>query len=215
MIRFPKLWQFGTILIDPPWPTGKPRPKGSTFYTMVNRQYPTMKMVDLISLPVDDIRKPDSVILMWTTWGNVENAINLIGKWGFRYCTGMPWLKTVKLTGDERDYQANSARDRFIPKPIYGPGPWFQHCTELLLIGRRGKPFGSAGNPRPARKGIIISERLEHSRKPEDVHRWVESEQFPKPWIELFARRPRKGWTTWGNEVAEDNKMVIVGKAGK
>ena len=45
----------------------------------------------------------------------------------------------------------------------------------------------------------LISMRLEHSRKPDDLYHYAES--LPGPYLELFARRARPGWDVWGNEV--------------
>jgi len=190
---------FGTVLADPPWPTRQGNSGSKWMSGMAHRSYPTMRMSDIIQLPVNQVAAPDAVLLLWCTWGNVANAVEVMSGWGFTYATGMPWLKTMAMCPS--DVKGLDENWRHMMKPIYGPGVWFQHCTELLLVGRRGQPFGSMGNPRPARKGIIISPRLEHSRKPEEVQLWVESSGFPRPWLELFARRPREGWTVWGDEV--------------
>ena len=40
-----------------------------------------------------------------------------------------------------------------------------------------------------------------HSEKPEEARARIER-LYPGPYLELFARRPVEGWTTWGNEVA-------------
>jgi hypothetical protein len=50
---------------------------------------------------------------------------------------------------------------------------------------------------------IIIAPFTERSEKPEEVARRIER-LFPGPYLELFARRPRRGWVTWGNEIARD-----------
>ena len=39
-----------------------------------------------------------------------------------------------------------------------------------------------------------------HSAKPEEVPARVEA-LVSGPYLELFARAPRPGWTVWGNEV--------------
>jgi N6-adenosine-specific RNA methylase IME4 len=41
-----------------------------------------------------------------------------------------------------------------------------------------------------------------HSAKPEAFYDLVESVS-PGPYLELFARRQRLGWDTWGNEALE------------
>ena len=40
-----------------------------------------------------------------------------------------------------------------------------------------------------------------HSVKPDETHARIERLVLG-PYIELFARRPRVGWWTWGNELA-------------
>ena len=43
----------------------------------------------------------------------------------------------------------------------------------------------------------------EHSAKPDEVYRRIER-LFPGPYLELFARRERDGWTTWGDEIERE-----------
>ena len=71
-------------------------------------------------------------------------------------------------------------------------------CSEYVLVGRRGKV-----SP-PRLKGFLglLSPNLRHSRKPDSVHEIAEA--LPGPYLELFGRRPRKGWTVFGNEVKEE-----------
>ena len=152
---------------------------------MKNRPYNRMPYAELAALPVQEYAKPDSMLVLWSTWTHLNQAMELIPAWGFRYCAGFPWLKVTK---DGR--------------PIFGLGVWFQGCTELILVGRRGKPFGSKGNPRPARKGIVISRRQEHSRKPDEVAEWIER-CLPGPYLELFARRRRPGWDAVGDQLPD------------
>jgi N6-adenosine-specific RNA methylase IME4 len=53
-------------------------------------------------------------------------------------------------------------------------------------------------NNQTARMGII-EPRREHSRKPDCVHGRIER-LVDGPFLELFARASRPGWSTWGNE---------------
>ena len=48
-----------------------------------------------------------------------------------------------------------------------------------------------------------IAPVAEHCEKPEEVYRRIER-LYPGPRLELFARRPRAGWTVWGNEIERD-----------
>ena len=189
---------FRTILADPPWPSASSESRRSWIRDRTRPRYNTMKPVEIISMPVDRITAKDAVLVLWSTWMHLPLAMEIISAWGFRYCTGMPWLKVCQPTN--RDYPLLPHHRLGALRPIYGPGAWFQHCTELILIARRGKPFGKLGNPRPARKGIIIAPRREHSRKPDELQDWIDA-KFPGPKLELFARRKRAGWTCWGDEL--------------
>lgn len=155
-----------------------------------------MKKRDILDLPVHQIAAPNSLLVMWATWMHLDFALKVMEYNGFKYSTGMPWLKTIRLRDECIEYRDNCLQ-KLQAAPIFGPGVWFQHCTELILIGHRG----NVPNPRPARKGIIISPRQEHSRKPEELRKWIEDKFLPGPKIELFARRRHNGWVSWGNQL--------------
>lgn len=189
---------YKVVLADPAWPSAKRKPKAKTWLAKRTRpSYNTMKAVDILAMPVGEIAAADAMLVLWSTWMHLPLAMQVIKAWGFTYAAGFPWLKVRRADLVPPEHRPNGAT---IMAPIFGPGIWAQHCTELVLLARRGRPFGDQGNPRPARKGIIIAPRQEHSRKPDELHEWIEA-KFPSPRIELFARRPREGWTVWGNEV--------------
>ena len=48
---------------------------------------------------------------------------------------------------------------------------------------------------------VIISERREHSRKPDEIRDKIVELFGDIPRIELFARQESPGWDVWGNEV--------------
>jgi N6-adenosine-specific RNA methylase IME4 len=56
----------------------------------------------------------------------------------------------------------------------------------------------------PGRRQVnfLSSRKREHSRKPDEQYRIIES-CSPGPYIELFARGQRRGWTMWGNQADE------------
>jgi N6-adenosine-specific RNA methylase IME4 len=84
-----------------------------------------------------------------------------------------------------------------------GMGYWTRANTEPCLLATRGKPKRlDAG----VRQGIIAP-RQEHSRKPDEIHDRIER-LVAGPYLELFARRPRAGWTVWGNEVPSEYQQM-------
>lgn len=188
---------WSTIYLDPPWPTTVRRPQEPSRWVKRSaaKPYPTMGEKDLFSLPIDLVASGDALLVMWCPWSHLDLGIRLVHAWGFRVATGFPW---VKRTQSGTGYR-------------FGTGAWAQQCTEPLLICRRGKPFGSLGNPRPARKGVVETRgRMGHSRKPGEVREWL-TRVSPAPRIELFARKPEEplpggnawpppGWHVWGQE---------------
>lgn len=68
----------------------------------------------------------------------------------------------------------------------------------MLLFGVKG----ALRTLSPGRRmvNIIQSRKREHSRKPDEVYDLIE-ECSPGPYLELFARQQRNGWTAWGDEV--------------
>jgi N6-adenosine-specific RNA methylase IME4 len=179
---------FGVILCDPPWFYSN-KGNGAGFNGTAHDHYSEMTAYDICALPVADLAAPHSVLILWATWPCLTDAFRVIEAWGFNYVTGLPWIKLqerpwIDLWGEEHI------------KPSYGTGFWVRGCTEPILICRRGHPkiptIGACG---------ILAERMEHSRKPDSIYELAEA--MDGPYIELFARRARKGWVSWGNEAPQ------------
>ena len=49
---------------------------------------------------------------------------------------------------------------------------------------------------------IISTRKREHSRKPDELYDIIES-CSPGPYLELFSRGKRTGWSVWGNQTEE------------
>ena len=64
-------------------------------------------------------------------------------------------------------------------------------------MGRIGSPEIQSRSER----NLIVAPVREHSRKPDDAYDTLER-LWPGAWrCELFARRRRAGWDSWGNQV--------------
>jgi N6-adenosine-specific RNA methylase IME4 len=68
--------------------------------------------------------------------------------------------------------------------------------AELCLLGRRGKPRRNSKGVRE----LIVSPRRKHSQKPDEQYARIEH-FCSGPYLELFARQRRPGWTAWGDEL--------------
>ena len=52
---------------------------------------------------------------------------------------------------------------------------------------------------------MLQTRKREHSRKPDEQYDLIQS-CSAGPYLELFGRGVRKGWTVWGNQSTEDYK---------
>lgn len=174
--------QFATILADPPWRfsnrTGKMAPEHRRLF-----RYRTMTTTEIAALPVPEITAPVTHLYLWVPNALLMDGLEVMSAWGFTYKTNIVWYKVRKDGGPDGR----------------GVGFYFRNVTELLLFGVKGR---NARTLPPARRrvNIVVARKRDHSRKPDEVYDIVET-CSPRPWLELFARNSRNGWTVWGDEV--------------
>jgi len=168
-------------MADPPW-----HYSNSGLEYSAEQKYPVMTPEQIMSLDVKSIAKPNSILLLWVTWPQVEVAMDIIKAWGFKYLTGFPW---VKVKGVETKFN-----DDVEFTTQMGVGWWVRGVTEPIFICRRGR----VSPPKTNFVGLL-SPNLRHSRKPDSIYEYAET--LEGPYLEMFARRSRPGWDVWGNEV--------------
>ena len=145
--------------------------------------YPCMKTEDICSLIVPSA--DDSVLLLWTTFPQLEEAFRVLKAWGFKYKTGaFTWVKTNK---DGSVYM--------------GMGRHTRANAEICLLATKGK-----GVPRinASVYNTQLHQRSRHSQKPEAFRHEIVRLYGELPRLEMFARYPSEGWDVWGNEVKCD-----------
>ncbi|MBN1868348.1 S-adenosylmethionine-binding protein [Candidatus Sumerlaeota bacterium] len=174
--------RFSTIYADPPWRfqnrTGKMAPEHQRL-----SRYPTMTLREIVELPVERLAAPQAHLYLWAPNALVEEGLETMRRWGFTYKTNLVWYKTRKDGGPDGR----------------GVGFYFRNVTEILLFGTHGK-VRTLG-PGRRQVNLLAAPKREHSRKPDEMYEIIER-CSPGPYLELFARHPRPGWTQWGNEVA-------------
>jgi N6-adenosine-specific RNA methylase IME4 len=163
--------KFNVILADPPW-RYENAVDPSRF---IENHYPTMSLDEIkaLAIPAAD----DAVLYLWVTTPKNAEGLEVMEAWGFKYRTGMVWVK-----------------DKI------GMGYYTRQRHELLLIGRRGDYPVPEPGVRP--DSVIEAPRGRHSEKPSLVYDLVEAMYPAASKLEMFARRQRPGWTAWGNEAA-------------
>jgi len=176
--------RYGVIVADPPWLYEQAT---TTLQGTTGHHYRDLSIDNLCTLPVASVAAKDAILLLWCTWPQLTEGLRLIEAWGFKYVTGFPWIKIQGTPQVNLGGAVNA-------KPQYGVGFWTRGCSEPILIARRG-------NVSPPSNGWVglLSPNFQHSRKPENLYDFAES--IPGPYLEMFARRPRQGWTSLGNEI--------------
>ena len=178
---------YRTVLADPPWRslnrTGKVAPE----HRRLSR-YETMTTEQICQLPIRGVVEKTAHLYLWVPNALLPDGLDVMKAWGFDYKSNIVWHKVRKDGGSDGR----------------GVGFYFRNVTELLLFGVRGK---NARTEAPGRSQVnyLSSRKREHSRKPDEQYDLIES-CSKGPYLELFARGTRPGWTYWGNQADDDYK---------
>lgn len=173
---------FGVIHIDPPW----------HFKAGINSRHPstkykTMTMKEIRALPVMELAAPACALFMWSSGVWLDQSISVGKGWGFKYSSrAFLWPKMKKDYDDKLFLEV----DAFI-----ATGHTTRKQTEDCLLFKIGKPKRISKGIRE----LIFAGRRDHSRKPDSTFTRIE-QLYPGPYLDIFGRESRPGWTVWGNE---------------
>lgn len=163
--------------LEPPYSTVVADPPwryDSTAATKANagRHYSTMSTDEICELPVAELVADDAHLWLWALNGMMPAAYRVVDAWGFEPVSLVTWCK---------------------PQP--GVGHYLRTNTEQLIFATRGRPMVPESKPLST---WFVWPRGRHSAKPPAALDLVE-QVSPGPWLELFARRQRLGWASWGD----------------
>lgn len=172
-MKIPK--HFKTIVADPPWMERG----GGKIRRGADRHYPLLTTSQIIRVMyTTHYWRPDPSgchLYLWVTNNFLAEGIKVMDALGFRYVTNRVWVK-----------------DRF------GIGYYFRGQHEIVLFGTYNISGAKAIPPKVKNMpSIFHAIREEHSRKPPKFYNDVETVS-PGPYLEMFARESREGWTIWG-----------------
>lgn len=185
--------KYQIIYADPAWSyNDKMQMKGT--HGMIRGAesfYKTMSVEDIKAMPVESISDNSSILFLWVTMPLLQEGLDVIRAWGFKYKTcGFVW---VKRTEDGKIH--------------CGMGHYTRGNAELCLIGTRGK----LKRLNASISQIVESKIREHSKKPDIVRKLIVDLFGDLPRVELFARGDKSrdlydfnrfdGWDVWGNQV--------------
>jgi N6-adenosine-specific RNA methylase IME4 len=207
---------FTTILADPPWRYGDALRMSKTKRSSQD-QYRTMTVEEIGALytpsrveqeprlvlsgdrnsPREQLRQTkipgrlcahyeiadDAFLWLWTTNAMLldGSAATVCNAWGFTPKQVITWIKMNK---------------EFVVQ--LGMGRYTRGATEHLVLATRGKAASKVVSH--SETNVIFAPRLAHSAKPDVVYALIEAVS-PGPYLELFARERRAGWTSHGDEL--------------
>ena len=133
-----------------------------------------MSVDEIKELPIPDLAEQKGChVYLWTTHKYLPSALKIFEAWGVKYQCLMTWVKKTGMT----------------------PFSWMYNTEHVL--------FGGIGSLDLKRKGIKLSffgKSERHSQKPEEFDEIIR-QASPEPRLEMFARKKKKGFVVWGNEV--------------
>ena len=186
--------KYQIIYADPPWSYSDTQASGGTAYFGASVRYNTMDNKDICALPIADLTDKDCCLFMWAVSPLLPEAMDVINAWGFKYKTlAFCWSKI----GSSGAWISNMGR-------------WTMGNVELCLLATKGKPHRINNTV----KQLVVAQRTDHSRKPNEVRNRIVELMGDLPRVELFARddgvkdmfnyNKLDGWDCWGNEVESD-----------
>ena len=182
--------KYQIIYADPPWKYQN----GGVPQGGVDAQYETMTLSEIKNVWSDyEIGSiaDDAVLLLWATFPQLQEALEVIKAWGFTYKTlGFSWLK-VNKDGS----------------PFFGVGYYAKSNQEVCLLGVKGKAHSLVKSNKVS--SVIVTPKTRHSEKPAIVRDKILQLFGDLPRIELFARQKTEGWDVWGDEVENDIKPTL------
>jgi hypothetical protein len=158
--------------------------RGKNFHTVLAD--PPWRFTNRTGKVAPEHRRLTRYETMWVPNALLPEGLAVMKAWGFDYKSNIVWHKIRKDGGSDGR----------------GVGFYFRNATEVLLFGTRGK---NARTLAPGRRQVnmIETRKREHSRKPDEQYDVIES-RSRGPYLELFARGTRPGWTYWGNQANEE-----------
>lgn len=173
--------KYQLIYADPPWTYGNYAKAGLGKNSA--EKYTTMSIDELKKLKVNELAFKDSILLMWVTFPQLKESIEVMESWGFEYRTvAYTWVKKNK-SGDGW---------------FFGLGNYTRANAEICLLGVNGNGL----TVKSKNQSQIIDEPItKHSEKPFIIRDKIVELFGDVKRIELFARTKSEGWKSWGNDL--------------
>ncbi|TCL74200.1 site-specific DNA-methyltransferase (adenine-specific) [Hydrogenispora ethanolica] len=188
--------KYSAILVDPPWQY-RVFDDSDAAHGAAKSHYPTMTLEQIKSLPVSNLAAENCILFLWVTPPCLEEGLEVIRAWGFRYKTkAFNWVKV---------YPGG--------KLVLGLGHYTRANSEDCLLAVKGRPkISNRDVSQIIWENVpetIVAPVREHSRKPDEQYSRIER-LTGGPYLELFARQRWPEWDVWGNQVESDIEMEAI-----
>lgn len=173
---------FKVVIADPAWKFNDRLPgkrRGAA------KHYKTMTTEEICRFPLPPLA-PDCVLGLWRVTAIQGDALKVAWTWGFNVKSELVWLKKTVDGGR-----------------WFGMGHTLRAEHEVCLIATRGKPRVKNHSTRSTFVTDVTGFSAmvgKHSEKPPEFYKIIE-DLFEGPYLELFARKHRLGWTCMGDEL--------------
>lgn len=170
--------KYNTIVIDPPYNislTGKVKREENRRNKL---PYKTMTIEEIKNIPISNLLNQGGHLYLWVTNKNLKQGFELLEHWKIRFHLCLVMVKPSGIC----------------------PSMGYVFGTEFCLLGIKSKPmqkFKSIGKLNWFKN---LNKKGEHSKKPNKFYDLVEIMSH-EPYLDMFARRRRKGWYVFGDEV--------------
>jgi N6-adenosine-specific RNA methylase IME4 len=172
---------YSTIVADPPWPFRWDGRAGGMRRNDTRLGYSLMELDDIKALPVADLAGADAALFLWVTREMFRegHGVAVARAWGFTPVGEIIWRK-----------------------PNFGVGRMPRAAHEPVLVCKRGRAsFAGPYNVHSVQdwpQTYGANGGKSHTAKPDGLMDLAERVS-PGPYLELFSRRPRLGWDSWGH----------------
>lgn len=203
--------RYDVLLADPPWSYRVWNGKKSR---TSDAHYRTMSTKAIAELPISHIVGDNAALFLWATPPAIHEAIGVVQAWGFQYKTfAFVWVKHVKRAINPTPGATDPllAKDGELFQPCLGLGHYTRANAEICLLGIRGRmPVVDKGVSQ-----LILSQRRDHSWKPDEQYERIERLYPTATKLELFARRHRSGWHALGLDLdgCDVRKVLLANHA--
>lgn len=175
---------YGIIYTDPPWPQTKSNFRKARPNQKKALDYQTLSLDEIKSIHEDFFKQADEKhnVFMWTIDKFLHETEQMMKELGYELHARIIWDKENGIA----------------------PAFTVRFCHEYLLwFYKKGQMLKPVESQRGKWTTVLREQATTHSTKPEIAYQMIES-MFPEAKkLEMFARKYRDGWDSWGDQLKE------------